>query len=407
MNIPNKICSNIFSFALFISASAATISAQKPNVPGAKQVVDTSGDMPWLTIALVVIGVVAVGFLIWRRMSSSSDSSAPGYDRRRGGRRSTDNEDGHVDAAMEFEWFRKKTRKASSEADSRDRTNRSAPKRSSANGAESRGVGNLPDLSSRQFQERMKELQYAHLPIHSFVKLADARPYDQLPISSDPSLLDAIEQANEEFEEDEAIRELAVKILAAFKTRNSVEALSQIALYDLSVTVRSKAIATLTEFDHESVFETILLACADPTLEVRAVAARGLFRLSFDRADAWKRLLATDDKFKMTQAVRAATEAGIVQKSFDRLINDDMRAAYEAFALTSLVVRSGEAGMVFDAIRDHRDERVKLALLHVLRVMRDDDTLKYLDTYLTENKMPVDVANQIAGAIAGVLAVAV
>ena len=75
----------------------------------------------------------------------------------------------------------------------------------------------------------MKELQYSHLPIHSFVKLADARPYDQLPISSDPSLLDAIEQANEEFEEDEAIRELAVKILAAFKTRNSVDALSQIA----------------------------------------------------------------------------------------------------------------------------------------------------------------------------------
>lgn len=402
MNIPSKLSSNILRFALFAGASAVTISAQKPNVPAGKQVVDRSGDMPWLTIFLVVIGVLAVGFLIWRRRSASTGSSAPGYDRRRGGRRSTDKGDDHVDAAMEFEWFRKTTRKPSSKSDPTDRKSRPLSSGFSYSMGGSKVADNLPDLSSKQFQERMKELQYAHLPIHGFVKLADARPYDQLPISSDPSLLDAIEQASEEFEEDEAIRELAVKILAAFRTRNSVEALSQIALYDLSVAVRSKAITALTDFDHESVFETILLACADPTREVRVVAARGLFRLSFDRADAWKRLLSTNDKFRMAQAVRAASEAGIVQKSFDRLINDDTRAAYEAFALTSLVVRSGEAGMVFDAIRDHRDERVKLALLHVLRVMRDDDSLKHLDNYLSENKLPVDVANQIAGAIAGV-----
>ncbi|MEO6051318.1 MAG: hypothetical protein ABIP78_08305 [Pyrinomonadaceae bacterium] len=74
--------------------------------------------------------------------------------------------------------------------------------------------------------------------------------------------------------------------MTAFRTRNSVEALSQIALYDLSSNLRSKAVATLTDFDHESVFEAILLACADPTREVRAASARGVFRLNFDRADA-------------------------------------------------------------------------------------------------------------------------
>lgn len=402
MNILNRIGGNILRFALLTGSSAGAVLAQKPNLPGGKPAVDPSGDFPWMTIGLVVIGIAAVIFLIWRRKSATSGSAAPGYDRRRGGRRSTDIEDDHVDAAMEFEWFRKKTRKPSSKVEPRSNPYRPATSKSSAAPSGSNIAATLPDLSSREFQERMKELKYANLPIHGFVKLADARPYDQLPISSDPSLMDAIEQANEEFEEDEAIRELAVKILAAFKTRNSIEALSQIALYDLSVTVRSKAIATLTDFDHESVFETILLACADPAREVRAVAARGLFRLSFDRADAWKRLLANEDKFRMAQAVRAATEAGIVQKSFDRLISDDMRAAYEAFALTSLVIRSGEAGMVFDAIRDQRDERLKNALMHVLRVMKDDETLKHFDNYLRENTMPIDLANQVAGAIAGV-----
>jgi len=53
-----------------------------------------------------------------------------------------------------------------------------------------------------------------------------------------PSLLNAIEQANDEYEDDESVRDLAVRILMAFRTRNSVEALAQIALYDLSSNLR-------------------------------------------------------------------------------------------------------------------------------------------------------------------------
>lgn len=68
---------------------------------------------------------------------------------------------------------------------------------------------------------------------------------------------------------------------------------------DLSSNLASKAVATLTDFDHESVFEAILLACADPTREVRAAAARGLFRLNFDRADAWKRIIESNDEFRI------------------------------------------------------------------------------------------------------------
>ena len=84
------------------------------------------------------------------------------------------------------------------------------------------------------------------------------------------------------------------------------------------------------------------MACADPTREVRAAAARGLFRLNFDRADAWKRIIETRDEFRMSHAARAATEAGIVAKSFDRLIHEDLKVAYEAFALVTLLIRSGE-----------------------------------------------------------------
>jgi hypothetical protein len=248
---------------------------------------------------------------------------------------------------------------------------------------------------TKLFQEKMRKLQYAQLPINSFSDLARSKPFEQLPMSNDPSLLNAIEQAHDEEEEDESVRDLVVRILTAFRTRNSVEALSQVALYDLSANLRSKAVSILTDFDHESVFETTLLACADPTREVRAAAARGLFRLNFDRADAWTRIIETGDEYRMSYAARAATEAGIVVKAFERLINEDRKVAYEAFVLVNLLIRSGETDAIFDALRSHKDERVRFALLHVIKCAKDIRTAPKLNDLITNYNLSTDVTERL------------
>ena len=257
------------------------------------------------------------------------------------------------------------------------------------------------DGDTKSFQEKMRKLQYSQLPINSFVELRPAGPFEPLPESDDPAVLDAIEQVNDEYETDEAIRDVALRILTAFRTRNSVEALSQIALYDLSANLRSKAVQTLTDFDHESVFESILLACADPTREVRAAAARGLFKLNFDRANAWKRIMETNDDFRKSHAARAALEAGIVTKSFDRLVHEDRKIAYEAFCLVSLLISSGETDAIFSAIRNHKDERVRFALLHVLKVIRDPRTFDELTKLSLDAELPADVAERVRSTTEG------
>ena len=155
----------------------------------------------------------------------------------------------------------------------------------------------------------------------------------------------------------------------------------------------------MTDFDHDSVFETILLACADPTREVRAAAARGLFRLNFDRADAWKRIIETGDEFRMRHASRAATEAGIVGKAFERLVHEDLKVSYEAFVLVALLVRSGETDEIFSAIKDHKDERVKFALLHVLRTVKDERSLSGLDNLRAGHTFPTDMTERIMDTI--------
>lgn len=353
--------------------------------------VGTSAEIGWgfPLLLIVVVVVIGGGFLFWRRTKSQvfADVDSRSYNYVPG------NGTYDMDADMELELLRKLRRpKASQKQETPARPAILPP---------SKATG-VVDLDTRAFQERMRKIQYSQLPINSFVSLRGPRVYEPLPVSDDPSLLSAIEQANEEFEEDEAVRELAVKVLAAFRTRNSVEALSQIALYDLASNLRSKAVSTLTDFDHPSVFEGLLLACADPTREVRAAAARGLFRLSFDRADAWKRLAATGDEYRMRHAARAAVESGIVVKSFDRLVHEDLKVAQEAFSLVAFLIVADETDEIFRALRSHKDERVKFALLHVLKVMSEERSLGKLATFKRNTpQLSPEVAERVDQALAG------
>lgn len=372
-------------FAIGLVMSAAIVRMAKAQGP-----LDTVGEGWWFTLVFVgaALGLLGAALFLWRRSRKGGTKAQSSYENRYSNYYSDESYDlDNVDADKELEWLRKAKKKPGKSANvtySLKKKDLTAARKD-----------DVLSVGTKAFQEKMRRLLYAKLPIHSFNQLAPVKRYVPLPTSDDPALMAAIEQTNEEYEEDEIVRELALKILARFQTNNSVEALAQIALYDLSANLRSKAVVTLSEFDHESVFETILLACADPTREVRAAAARGLFRLSFDRAHAWKRIIETNDEFHMRHASRAAVEAGIVTKSLDRLIHEDVKVAYEAFALVSLLIKAGETGEIFDAMVNHKDERVKLALLHVMKVQKDERTLEGLNKLKTDTSMPTEVAEKV------------
>lgn len=359
-------------------------------VDASAQAPDSEGFSPgFFFFVLLVAGAAGAAIFFWYK-SKTIAATEPEYNYNI---RYNSSDNGsydmrNIDTEMELEWLRKakKSTARGAAAGSRDLSGQLT--------LEPKAADDI-NLDTRVFQEKMRKLQYVQLPINSFSQLAPAKRYTPLNVSDDGSLLNAIEQANEEFEEDEAVRDVALRVLAAFRNRNSAEALSQIALYDLSSNLRSRAVNTLADFDHESVFETILLACADPTREVRAAAARGLFRLGFDRAHAWKRIIEGNDSFLMTQAARAAIESGIVAKSLDRLIHEDVKIAYEAFALVSLLIKSGESAPIFDALLSHKDERVKYALLHVLKVHKDERTLAELTKIRAARSWPQDMAERI------------
>lgn len=377
-----------FNSALVImTAAAAEVFAQMPTPVPAPE----TEDYTWWYVTLFVLLLGLVGAIGWWLNSKNSDAAAAQNANSNGRQSSRDySEDASVDAEKELEWLRKNNdivNRRGKKKNARQKLTETMAHPSQVFNGNGNGSGN----SEQPANANIQNAPVPQLPIYGFQKFEHARPFNLLPLSNDESLLSAIEQTQEEFEEDEEIRELSVRILAAFKTRNSVEALSQVALYDLSSSVRSKAVSILADFDHESVFETILLACADPTREVRASAARGFTRLNFDRADAWRRIVETGEPGRMRHAARAAVEGGFAERVFDRLVHHDPKQVYEAVALLSLLVKAGETEPIFQRL--HRDRRLELwrAVLHVIKITDDHGVLNDLYALLEQKGLAHDL----------------
>jgi hypothetical protein len=388
----------VFKVSRLIAALAAvalltaSALAESPGLQREHEIINEASDQMWYAMGFLAFVTLGFAGWLWWRSKRGANKVDYNYQNRYANYYSRQEAASDpVDAQMEREW----NGKAKAESPKKKDTKMSF---------RGKKLGKVEDSSvdTKLFQEKMRKLQYSQLPINSFTKLAPAKRYTPLSDSEHPALISAIEQANDEYEEDEAVRELALRVLAAFKSGNAIEAVSQMALYDLSANVRSKAVTALAEFDHESVFEPILLACADPTREVRAAAARGLFSLGFDRAHAWKRLIEANDTFRLTQAARAAIASDIVSRSFERLIHEDSKVAYEAFALVALLIKARETDEIFDALENHKDERVRFALLHVLKIQKDERTVDELSRLALSLSRKPEMLERIKDTIAGI-----
>ncbi|HZH31207.1 MAG TPA: HEAT repeat domain-containing protein [Pyrinomonadaceae bacterium] len=192
---------------------------------------------------------------------------------------------------------------------------------------------------------------------------------EQLPEwMEDESLADALERLDSA---DVEARVAAAQQLAQFQVQRSVVALTSLAANDRDAAVRAAAVTSLGNIGHESVFPSVLIAMADEAREVRAAAARALSRLSFDRADAYVRVLETADEETLRHLASACVGAGLAAQALSRLASEDRRQAYEAFSLLSLVARGGQADLLLRAVEESRDLNMRLAAARLLGLLGD------------------------------------
>ena len=161
-------------------------------------------------------------------------------------------------------------------------------------------------------------------------------------------------------------RSEAVKRLAQYQIQSSVAALSSVARLDSEANIRALAVSSLSSINHESVFPAVLIAMADESREVRAAAARSLSRLSFDRADAYVRVMETADEKMLRDVAHACIQAGIVSQNIDRLASSDRRQTYEAFSLICLLAKAKLTEPILEAIYNHANMDVRVTAVHLL-----------------------------------------
>jgi HEAT repeat protein len=170
----------------------------------------------------------------------------------------------------------------------------------------------------------------------------------------------------------------ALKTLGQFRVQSAVDALARLAGNDPEPNIRSLAIAGLGSINHESVFSAVLIGMADETREVRAAAARSLNRLSFDRADAYVRVIETCDNETICKVAKACIQAGIVSQNLDRLASSDHRQAYETFSLICLLAKAKMNEPILDAIAEHGNMDVRLKAVHLLACACEPETFEQL-----------------------------
>ncbi len=157
-----------------------------------------------------------------------------------------------------------------------------------------------------------------------------------------------------------------LKTLGQFRIQSAVAAITRVASGDSEPNLRAMAISNLGSIDHESVFPAILIGMADESREVRAAAARTLNRLSFDRADAYVRVVEMSDPETLANVARACVQAGIVSQNIGRLANSDYRQAYETFSIICLLAKADFTQPILDVIAEHENTDVRLKAVHLL-----------------------------------------
>ena len=228
-------------------------------------------------------------------------------------------------------------------------------------------------------------------------ELEPAATVQELPNDSDDEAFEATLRAVNS--EDVGERLEAAKNLARFEVEKAVFALTDLARCDSEAAVRSQAISSLAAINHESVFPAVLIGMADESREVRAAAARSLTHLSFERTDAYIRVLETRDQELQIAVAKACIKSGIVSQGIDRLATGDRRQCYENFAIFSLLVKAGQTESILDAVINHPNLDVKLTIVRLLTNTGEPEVFEQLRQLAVQPGLPEELRTTLLEAM--------
>jgi hypothetical protein len=207
---------------------------------------------------------------------------------------------------------------------------------------------------------------------------------DQFPEFTDEDLEGGF-QAVSVPDPDEVGEEVSPEILKQLRSR--------------TVAKRAAGLAELARSQNSGAFRHITEAFDDKSAEVRTAAARALFDLQSDRAAAFTRALREADPDRRQKIGAAIASSGLANEAISNLTGEGRDKTYDAFSLLFLMSKAGEVQPLMRAIEEHSSTEVRLAVVKLLALSGQPDTLAAFRRMAVRGSLPPEVRSAVMEAI--------
>ena len=162
---------------------------------------------------------------------------------------------------------------------------------------------------------------------------------------------------------------------------------------------RAAALADLAHRGGDDSFRLITKSFEDPAAEVRNATARVLYDLDPNRAATFTRALREASPDRRRKIGAAIAGSGLARNAINSLSGESREKTHDAFSILFLMAKAGEVLPLMQAIKEHSDLEVRLAVIKLVALSNQPQSLPALRSLVVRGSLPPDVHGAVMAAI--------
>lgn len=162
---------------------------------------------------------------------------------------------------------------------------------------------------------------------------------------------------------------------------------------------RAAALKQLAQINSDEAFTIVSNAFDDDAVEVRNAAAQALYDMQSDRAASFTRALREGPPERRRKIGSALATSGLAGDAIANLTGESREQTYDAFSLLFLMAKSGEVQPLLQAIEDHPNIEVRLAVIKLLALSGQPEVIPAFRRLAVRGSLPSEVRSAVMEAI--------
>lgn len=162
---------------------------------------------------------------------------------------------------------------------------------------------------------------------------------------------------------------------------------------------RAAALAELAPMGGNDVFSYVSRAFDDDSADVRNAAAHALYEMQLDRAASFTRALREGTPERRRRIGAALAASGLANNAISNLTGESREKTYDAFSLLFLMAKAGEVQPLMQAIEEHANIEVRLAVVKLLALSGQVEIVPAFRRLAVRGSLPSEVRSAVMEAI--------